>query len=249
MIPTFVISLPKDLERRESCFKYAKNVGLEPTYFEATYGKDVIEEIKSGNSRWTDKVAFLDKVEINLPLFRKLTIEDCLSAAELGCAISHLRVYEQMVKDNLEYALIMEDDCQLLEPCKWLLPEILKFKDKWDVLQLSNNSGIRDLIFRGKIYLSEDHEFYMKREGMGFLDPIFNRRRIALLASAYIINLKGAKRLLEIGYPVRIVADYLLGLVSYNQLRLFTCHPTEKLVNVNLFTSNLEDTRPKHKLR
>lgn len=249
MLETFIISLPKDIDRRESCILHTKKVGLDPICFEATYGKAVIEAINEGDKSLAQKVSFLDKVEIKLPLFRKVIIEDCLSVAELGCALSHLRVYEHMVKNNIECALIMEDDCQLLEPCKFIIPEILKYKKHWDIVQISNNSGIRDLIFRRKIYLDKSKEFYIKREGMGFLDPLFNRRRVALLASAYIINLKGAKRLLEIGYPVRIVADYLLGLIAYNQLRLFTCHPSEKLVNVNSFVSNLENTRPKHKLK
>lgn len=253
MIPTFVISMEKDNERRESCIGSAKEIGLEPKWIHATVGKSLFEnEQKKLLEGKEGLISLNDEVVLSLPFGRKVVVEDTLSAAEMGCAHSHLRVYEIMVKENISEALILEDDALLLSPCKDVLPLIMRHRSKWDIVQLYHESGLRDLIYRRRIYLDSEKKFYIKREGMGVLDPIFNRRRFSIYACAYLINQNAAKKLIELGYPIRLPADYLTGLVSYNKLRLYTCHPKEQLVKLDEFKStigNFGETRPKHRFR
>ena len=252
MIKTYVISLEKSADRREACFNHCRAVGLEPIWFRAINGKEVLQYPQQELFPADVKIDLQDKFTLNLGINRTVTIEDKLSASELGCALSHLSVYHDMVSNNVERALILEDDCLLQSSVAEILPTILTKASLWDIVLLYSESGVRDLVGRRKIFLDEKHRFYMKRKGMGtVLDPIFNRRRMAFLACAYMLNLKAAKRLLSIGNPVRMPADYLTGLISYHHLRLFTCHPMEQIASVNTFESTIasQESRPQHRLK
>ena len=65
------------------------------------------------------------------------------------------------------------------------------------------------------------------------------------------ITLKGAKRLLEIGMPIRLTSDYLLGLIAYNKLRLYKLNSNQTLAKFDLSSSTIDvndNSRPKHRL-
>ena len=251
MLRTFVISLPKSTERRENCMQSCKAAGLNPEWFEAVNGREVMTRYEAGDPQLQGKIDLKDKVTLDLGFGRKVTIDEKLSAGELGCALSHLAIYHKMVEEQIELALILEDDCKI-EPCfKEILPNLLATQAKWDFLQVVHDSGIRDFFVKRKIYLSKDGA-YLNREGMGILDPIFNRRRASFILACYFITLKGAKRLLELGMPVRLPADYLSGLVAYNKLRICTLYPQNKYAHTIDTASTISvanDLRPKHKLR
>lgn len=251
MIRTFIISMEKDYKRRETCFKYARDVGLEPEWLCATVGKNLVESEELNIQRGErNLISHAKNVDLLLPFGRKVTVEDRLSPAEIGCAHSHLRIYEIMAKQNISEALVLEDDALLLSACKDVLPLIMYYRNKWDIVQLYHESGIRNFIGRRGVYLDNKRQFTIVRQGMGALDPIFNRRRFSIYACAYLINLKAARRLIELGYPIRLPADYLTGLVSYNQLRLYTCNPKDKLVKLAEYNSTIGtfgEARPKHR--
>ena len=38
-----------------------------------------------------------------------------ISKYEIACAMSHIKVYEKMIAENIEHALILEDDAYLLK--------------------------------------------------------------------------------------------------------------------------------------
>ncbi len=250
MLITFVISLPKSTERRENCMQSCKAAGLNPEWFEAVNGREVMTRYEAGDPQLQGKIDLKDKVTLDLGFGRKVTIAEKLSAGELGCALSHLSIYHKMVEENIELALILEDDCKI-EPCfQEILPELLSTQAKWDILQVVHDSGIRDFFVKRKIKLSKEGA-YLNHEGMGALDPIFNRRRASFILACYFITLNGAKRLLELGMPVRLPADYLSGLVAYNKLRICTLYPQDKYAHTDGFDSTINvnnDNRPKHKL-
>ena len=251
IMKTYIISLERSTDRREQCFASCLSVGLKPTWFKAVNGREVLAQPQNIHLPAGIKIDLQDKITLNLSLNRSVIIEDKLTASELGCALSHLSVYHHIVENNIEQALILEDDCLLKPPVADILPIILSKPNIWDMVLLYSESGVRDLWGRGKIYLDRDHHIYMKRKGMGpLLDSIFNRRRMSFLACAYLINLKAAKRLLKLGCHVCLPADYLTGLIAYHKLRLFTCHPRESLACVNSFASTISfsENRPKHRL-
>ena len=251
-IQTFVISLPESKERRDSCMNFCYSAGLNPIWFEAIDGKKILNRYKENDNQIKKEIVQEDIVTLNLGFGRKVAIRDKLTAADVGCALSHLRIYKRMIDENINLSLILEDDCQLSKEFEPLIPKLIETSDKWDILQGIHDSGVRDFLFKRRIYLDNSNSIYLNREGMGILDPIFNRRRGSFLTSFYFINLKAAKKLVNIGFPVRIPADYLLGLVAFHKLRLFTLFPKDKFARADQFESTIDTPairRPLHKLQ
>lgn len=240
MFTTFIINMPKSNERRIRCTKSCREAGIEPEIFPAVDGK----LLKLGTDYSSES-----EVTINLGMGRKAIMSDALSPSEAGCALSHLSIYREILKRNLDMALILEDDVLLMPDFLTAAREILLKNNIWDIALVRHSSGLRRFYPEKNISLVRIHDenVFLKKEGMGILDPIFNRRRMVFIASCYFINRKACQRLLDIGFPVRFPADYLLGYPAYHKLRIFTCHPQ------NILARSAEDTsvissRPKHKL-
>jgi len=94
MIPVFVISLKDSYNRRKHIEKHLKELGLNFEWFDAINGsklapaeiKDLVDEAKLKKD----------------PFF--------LSPGAIGCQLSHYYLYKEIIKRNLQYALILEDD-------------------------------------------------------------------------------------------------------------------------------------------
>lgn len=83
-----VISAKDNEERRKHITKELKKIDLEPVFFDAIMGKDLSDE------------------EIN----RLVKQPSFLSPGEIGCALSHLGVYKELLASQESAALIFEDD-------------------------------------------------------------------------------------------------------------------------------------------
>lgn len=239
----FVISLKNQTDRRNKIAALLDKHGVDYEFFDATYGKEMTEEERS-------KCSFDDKHIVEMAGGRKLLVEDALSYPEFGCAMSHLRVYQHILDSNLEEAAILEDDVNPNEDIFNAVNNISCIKEPWDVVHFSSHIGLKSLPFAKK-YSYQDHgdTFYFQRLGMcnNTLDAIFNRRRFLCFADFYVVNRKACQRLIELGYPVRLPADYLLGLVAYHNLKLFRAYPLNHFVIPNVATSTIGD-RPQHRM-
>ncbi len=98
-IPVFVINLKRSKERRARAQEVLGSLGLAYEFIEAVDGNDLSER----------EVAEIRRNSAD-PRTRLRGGTNSLSRGEIGCALSHLKVFELIVKDNLDYACIMEDD-------------------------------------------------------------------------------------------------------------------------------------------
>ncbi len=118
-IPVFVINMPKSEKRREIAAKRLKEANLDYHFIEAVDGK-----LLDFNHPHYDRNKRLRYFGRDLLL------------AEIGCLLSHRKVYQKMVEDNVEKALIFEDDVVLKEPnFKALLESIINSQTPWDVIR------------------------------------------------------------------------------------------------------------------
>jgi glycosyl transferase family 25 len=127
-----------------------------------------------------------------------------LTPGEVGCALSHARMWERMVREKIPEVLIFEDDV-------WIgaaLPAILNHRDRlpadWELINFSTDAPQEPFgPFLTDIYRASRHKDLPDR------------------ASAYLINSKGAQKLLDHAYPIGHTADGLTwrtditGVVSY----------------------------------
>ncbi len=104
---------------------------------------------------------------------------------EIGCALSHIKIYKNMVDENIPCACIMEDDVMVLEHFN----EQLEALGKW----FKTDTPQVVLINRGKKTVEENVPA-IRIDG-------------DVSACSYCLNLAAAKSLLNRNYPVRTVAD------------------------------------------
>lgn len=239
----FVISLKDQEERRKNIGSIltANNVDFE--FFDATYGKEMTEEEQKLCSNESQTI-------LTMKGNRKVLIEDELSLSEKGCALSHLRLYQHIIDQDLDYAVIMEDDLKPNADVFKAVNSLGSIKEPWDVVNFSTDFGIKCLPFARKYYFDQNKSFYFQRIGMrnDTLDAIFNRRRFVICAALYVITKEACHRLVNLGYPVRLTADYLLGMIGYNNLRTFVVYPKNHYINFLDCDSNIGSVRPAHKM-
>jgi glycosyl transferase family 25 len=127
-----------------------------------------------------------------------------LVRGEVGCALSHARMWERIVRENLPEVMIFEDDVHIAAAFPALLERRERLPADWELINFSTNAAqepFGDFIF--DIYRASRHK-----------DP-------PNLTSAYLLNTRGARKLLDHTYPIGHTADGLTwrtditGVVSY----------------------------------
>lgn len=93
--PVFVISLKRAAQRREASKRALEAIGLPFTFF------DAVEGVKLRDS----DVARVYDADLNARKYKRP-----LSRPEIGCYLSHYELWRRIVEDNLEGAVILEDD-------------------------------------------------------------------------------------------------------------------------------------------
>lgn len=180
-IPVFVISLSTAKERRKHIRKQLDRSGLDYSIVNAVNGKALTD---------SEIAAVCDMNAVNKN-------PQWLSSGAIGCALSHLNIYQKIVEEGLKWTLILEDDVILAADFKTHLDGIIKnlttedvvmlYYQSWEPLKLSNQKKI----------------LYWKEHGLYFPTDI----RQVITTGAYLISHDAAKRLKENILPIRVSAD------------------------------------------
>ncbi|MBZ7991799.1 MULTISPECIES: glycosyltransferase family 25 protein [unclassified Campylobacter] len=109
----FIINLEQDIEKRQKITALCESLGLNYEIIKAVYGKALSEDEIKKNTY---------PKEEQLKLFKRT-----LSLGEIGCAMSHRLCYQKIIEQNLEDAIILEDDAVFDEN----LLEFLKYKNEF----------------------------------------------------------------------------------------------------------------------
>ena len=169
----FVINLPKSVDRKNYVKQHFLEVGIKDyTIIEGIDGKTLSQD---------QRQAVYDEA----PAYQ--TRGRGLIPGEIGCALSHLKCYKQLLSNNLKSAFIFEDDCQLNQDAVQVMENIVKQLDHI-------NQPIITLLT-----LADYVQLRCKPFG---LNKIFKHYRIkkvykAGLAHGYYINHYAAKKMLE----------------------------------------------------
>lgn len=125
-VPCYIINLEQDSIKKETIQQECLKVGLTPIFTKAVYGADLLQ---SEIDRVYDKKAAIKYFN------RELT------KGEIGTVLSHLHIYNEIVENNLSYALILEDDVILSEDLKQILSSVTKLPRDWEVVLLGHHTG------------------------------------------------------------------------------------------------------------
>ena len=198
--PIFIISL-KNSPRREFMAKRLNGLGLQFEFFDAVYGKELSEEA-------------LSKVDYS---FYKTYNPHPLTLGEIGCATSHIKIYEHMAKNNISSAIILEDDAIVSQFFKEIITDIIsKIHHSYELVFLDHGK-VKSYPFKKK--LIEGYRLAHYRS------PSKNSKRCIIYATAYLITLSGAQKLLNYAYPIRMPADYLTGLIQKTKVNAYGVEP------------------------
>jgi glycosyl transferase family 25 len=177
-IHTFIISLPKDKNRREHLAKQLQNTGLPFSILDAVDGSAL-------------SAAELNELYDREKAVRRFNRE--LSKGEIGCALSHISVYRKMIEEDIPYALVLEDDANILDSdlATTLSNLAQSYPPQTPVAILL--SHIRRYDAQKRIRLDDGRSVYDAYRGVG--------------AHGYVVTKAAAEILVRKLCPVYVVAD------------------------------------------
>lgn len=201
---TYVINLDKDVKRLENTRKILND---NFTRFSAIYGKDLPQ----------------DKLDKNITKLCKYIL---CNRSIVGCALSHLKLWEQLISDNSNnYYVILEDDLNYIN--KDLLNKLVDQLDKIDYDYINLFCEICGS------YSCDD----INIDGLKLCKSIF-----PLTTAGYIISKKGAQKLVNIvKNNIMYHIDFTIALSQYiyKDLKVYVTRPN--LVRPSTNDSNINN--------
>lgn len=197
----WVINLDKSTDRIDKIKKNFSSLGLSFNRFSAIYGKN------------------LSKNSIN-EVSTKICHTFLCNYSMLGCALSHITLWKQLLNSNEEYYLICEDDIvfdkKTIEIINKLEPFIKKFDIDFINLNCVNYGGCS---FIKTIFTIDEYEFGKPIFPLGF--------------TSYILTKKGAEKLINITKKINYHLDFQISFSEeYSKLNYFSSNiPLLKLTN------------------
>lgn len=166
----FIINLKESTDRRQYMIEEMKKLNIQYEFFDAINGKNI---------KNIDKI--YDKETAIKVYGRELKL------GEIGCAMSHLLIYKKMLEENIEQALIFEDDIIIANDFNKVFSQILKLENNGIILLGQSDSKLKTKIYFQSI--SQHHK----------LKKIFNS---GYGAYGYLICKKAAEKIYANNFPI-----------------------------------------------
>lgn len=218
---TYFINLEKDLEKRADIITLSENLFKD---------YEIINAI-NGNA--------LTKVELNEVYSEKKTLEYFnrpLTKGEVGCALSHIKIYKKILNQELPFALICEDDILFSEDLDEVINKCLNL-DNWDCIMLGH--------FRGEDKFIETTASFWHSKNIVNDYKLVRFAEKSYGAHGYLLSKEGAKKLIKAtSIKIDRPLDHYTG--DSNYLKLYGVSPICISLNPRyLEKSNLKSDRAK----
>lgn len=188
MVPVYIVNLESDREKRYLIQKQLDGAGIKYEFVDAVDGS---------------KLSAQEKESVYTPQRAIEVFKRELSKGEIGCALSHLKIYRKMVAQEVECAVILEDDVELCSDFLELVENFKEFQNECDCLLLGHNDEIKRDVF---LYTSLWHKKkYIKNY------KLYRFTKVAFGTYGYIITLKGARKLLNACKTIEKPIDHYTG--------------------------------------
>ncbi|MDR9365944.1 MAG: glycosyltransferase family 25 protein [Balneolaceae bacterium] len=226
----YVITLKRCTKRREILNSTLE--GLNYSYFWGVDGKKIDrKDLEEKGLYYSDLTRIFKKRE-----GKKVKN---LSNPQIGCALSHMYVLQDILENKYGKVLILEDDLIIDYSGASQLKNALKeLPEDWELLYLGHHGANSDPGFLLKFQIQVLRfmaAFFQKFERLRFFDPDIVRcwiprpysEHLNLSGShhgaySYAVSSKGAKKILRYGLPVIFRNDNLLAeLCSYEWIKSF----------------------------
>lgn len=187
-IPVWIINLKRDTERLQFMQEQMQRLRIDYRVIEAVDGRSLADDEKAPYSR---TIALRD-------FGRELT------PGEIGCALTHIRLWKLMIEEGISEVLVLEDDVHI----GIVLIEVLKHRERLpqDYQHINFSTNARQVPF-GK-----------------FLNDIYRASKHAerpYLTSAYLITKTGAQKLLDLVSPLYMPIDNFITITDIRSYGIF----------------------------
>lgn len=173
---TFVISLARATQRCANITANLQQAGIQFEIVDAVDGETL--NVDSIKHRLTNDQ-------------RKIQRNEGISPAEIGCFLSHYKIWEKIVAEAIPFSLVLEDDSVQHDIFFEVVQQIVASKYYWNIVHLSPS----------KLSTSASHiENYGKHSLMQFSHPESS-------TDSYLIDLDGAKKMLAYCFLIRDSID------------------------------------------
>ena len=194
-LPIFVINLESAVDRRDYICRHLDELGLKYSLSTAIDGNKLSE---------SDLHTVYDFSLSKLHLEREMT------RGEVGCTLSHQKLWHEVLNRKLPYALILEDDALLTEDTISVLKRLRDFPEHWEIMLLHTMSGRSQPFLRKPIFKSYYTEMVVE---------------LTWKASSYLITSSGAAKLLKLTEPLYLPADWITGDPERNKAWVYAIKP------------------------
>ena len=132
MLPIYIISLKQDTEKRKVISSTLEDFGLEFRFIDAIHGKELSTDIVN-SARSNSRGNILKRGFLPTP-------------NEIGCTLSHLKAYKNILDNNLSWACILEDDAILDKKFKTFIEDFQEtILDPMTLYLLGGQNGLDEL--------------------------------------------------------------------------------------------------------
>jgi glycosyl transferase, family 25 len=201
--PRFVINLAHDIERRTHMQAVLAELGMTAEFVPGVYGKDLTPTVRE---------AVYDRAKS----MRIYGVE--MMNTEIGCYLSHYRLYERMAREQIPVALIMEDDLAATPNFPAVASELANDPALvWEVVRFESQRG-RVLEPKRR----SDEGVRVRDVGAGGL---YRLRTHVLGLGAYLIRLEGAMKMLSYGRRIFMPIDQTMDRFWENGITPYVVRP------------------------
>lgn len=228
-IPIFIINLETDIDKKKHMENLFESNNLEGRFIDAVYGKNLPVE------------------DIERVYNKQLAIKECgreLTFGEIGCTLSHLKIYQTMLDENIEQAVVLEDDVLLSPTFLNVINNVSSFPVDYELMLLGYYSDeVTEKTSPANIWSKQ--KIVNGVNAQRLVMPTYGTH-------GYLINLTGAKKLVKELELIKKPIDHYTGIDLYLNMyaidkRVVLLEPTYKAMSCieaerKLLTKNNTDS-------
>jgi len=205
----FVINLKKDSDRRRKISQQLDSLGVVFSFFEGVNGRELKDE----------ELLSAYKPKRSIDKSKRL-----LTQGEIGCALSHFNIYQKMLDENIDRAIVLEDDAVIGKNFLEAIDVVAHLPCNWEIFLLGYSSS-REIPCNFKLDLVGNSTVF----NVG----ISPKSRGCL--HGYVISKSGAERMLS--YKDSLYQPIDMYTADYRMINSYVIYPRVVYQNKDLESS------------
>ena len=211
---TYIINLQSDISKKEKITKLLQKTNFDYQFFNAVEANKLNENHYKGYKNF----------------FRMLCDGKSLNNKEIAIFNSHIDIIKTIVGQSIPHALILEDDCFFPKDFEPVLNKIIKINYEWDVIRFIGSKKFSK--YTGRKVLKISNNYYLER-----------LPKLPGGAHAYLVSLRGAKKILSQSKTFYAPYDIFLGYTWLKNMNVLYLKPGLAKQLVESQESNYQDPR------